>query len=190
MWKRFFQIHFIPLIISLAVFYFIFQLSGKVKTEWQTWDEINRNPIETEAAIISKLAAISSSGSISKYDITYEFVAPAAKGGSNYSRAALGDRLREIYENPGKKPEEIKMPEERHDGNQYFSRTQVVDPSEVKNQYGNNIKIVYAKDNPQNSMIKGTGGYPLFWIVFLLGMAIFGGYLFYSSVLQAFRLKS
>lgn len=177
-----------PLVAGVVLFYLVGQVGGKVLADWRSWDEINRDFAETEAAVINKMVGLSKSGKVTKYDITYEFVAPAVAGGSGYSRAALGAALEDKF---FKKPAAGgggKMPEPRSDGNQYFSRTQAVDPEVVSGQSGGNtIQVAYAKNNPRNSVIKGTGGHPLFLAALLVLLLVLGGYLIFLGLSRTLR---
>ena len=190
MWKRVSQVRLYTLIVGLMLFFFVYKIGGNVWNDWQTWSEISRDPVTTEATVINNVMAISNdSGKIQKYDVTYEFVAPAAAGGSNTSRAELNKRLQDqIYNQPGSRAQPSEPMTARTDGNQYFSRTQPVDSNFFGARSGSApIPIVYARANPQNSLIAGTGGYPTGYALLLAALLLIGAYLLYLAVAPVFR---
>jgi hypothetical protein len=187
-WKRITKVRFRAITASVILLIFGSQIMVKTLEEWQRWDRLQRNQVQTEANIISSQVLIKQSGGVKNYEISYEFTAPG-QGGLSTSRAELQRQLQDrFFNNPsGSVPDEPVNIPPRDDNKQYFSRTQTVEPSSSVSSTGSTISIVYDASDPQNSLIAGTGRYPTPEAVMISAMLALGGFLGYLGVAPCFK---
>lgn len=120
--------------------------------------------------------------------LTYEFVAPG-KGGLSISASELQAKLQEKFFNGSNyKFDKSELPKPRNDGRQYFSKTQRVEQN-IYNSYprGSKIPVLYASNNLNNSLVEGTGRYPIPEAMMISLMLGLGAYLGYLGISPCFR---
>jgi hypothetical protein len=194
-WERISKVRFKALMASGVLLVFGSQIMGKTVNEWRTWDELQRTQVATEATVSGYELLIAKSGEVTGHMLTYEFVAPgkggSAVGGSSYSRSELQAKLQEQFFNGGSyKLDKSELPKPRTDGQQFFTKTQRVEQN-IYNSYrtGSKIPVVYAANNPSNSLVIGTGRYPIPEALMISGLLVMGAYLAYLGISPCFRYK-
>lgn len=194
MWIRLSKVRFRAIVASGVLLYFGSQIGGKTIQEWKTFDEIQRSPVKTEAKVFNTQMAIKQSGGVQRYDVSYEFVAPG-QGGSATSPSEFQAKLQEKFARGSDfRISKSELPKTRTDGKQYFSRTQALDPQSY-NTYTSSaaylsnaiVPVVYAANNPSNSLIEGTGRYPIPEALMISGLIALGGGLAVFGVAPCFR---
>ncbi|BAZ67478.1 MAG: hypothetical protein KME28_23575 [Pelatocladus maniniholoensis HA4357-MV3] len=187
------KVHFKAIVASAVLLVVGSQIMGKTVQKWQRWDELQRTQVKTEAKILSYQVLVKQSGGIQSYQITYEFDAPG-KGGSLSSSSELQKKLQEkFFSGSDYRLNKSEIPKPKNDDKQYFSKTQVVEPNFNASPNDSTIAVIYAANNPQNSLIEGTGRYPIpeaFMISLLLALGSYLGFIGVSPCFRADNIKS
>ncbi|MCP6761155.1 MAG: hypothetical protein NHB32_20990 [Fischerella sp. CENA71] len=185
--RRISRVHFRAIVGSAVLLVVGSQIMGKTVQEWQRWDELKRTQVKTEAKILSYQVLVKQSGGIEGYHITYEFAAPG-NGGSLSSSFELQQKLQEkFFSGSDSRLNKSEIPKPRNDGKQYFSKTQIVEPNFNASPNQSTIAVIYAAKNPQNSLIEGTGRYPILQAIMISLLLALGGYLGFLGVSPCFR---